>query len=434
MHTSNIHERKRMACAPHTCSARIQILTNFGAVNVRWSVGVCRPRTIVASRFEHKKKKNTKFLLRLVVVCIIGEYGGGHQLSLLFGWTNRADSNSKTIQWNISDRRACTWIGIVGSEHNNYSGDEAPINYSPVFGFYSQIRTTDKYPQSICKPCAEKLIEFHIFRQMILESEDRFRLTEELMSSEQIQTNYDTTLNGEKTFVTETTEYQIDLITKNNNDIACDNSHSHQSALMGDSQTCLNLENIQPSLIIQSDDVEMTKDHLIPAGSMESATIDHMVENIENYLGSSLSENFERICQSILDDEVFTGDVDSAQAITSNGATVNDTATSTLDSTAATYLHNGVVAKIRQPTITLADIIKTDRRSPILTEATSKRQVQLDWPRQRIYQCDQCELSFKLSSTFLRHYRHIHMNTAERKKCPHCPRIFKCRTGEGRHE
>lgn len=292
----------------------------------------------------------------------------------------------------------------------------------------------DNYPQSICKQCAEKLIEFHIFRRMILESEDRFRLTEELVNSQQIQKEYNDKLDGDKMMVARTSVYQIDLITDipNANEIVFDNCDGIErsenqldvplTTLIDDNQTCLSLEDIQPSLIIHSVDV-------LPSAQNES-----LVSVARDYLGGSCSEHFEQ--KNYAEPAIEA----SADAIANAGPRSKapyiyledirnfpkrNKFNYHLDTVAdKLFKSNEGISKIHQPRIVLQDVMKTNR-----FEANSEH-----WGehlRKKVYQCDECSKSFIAPSTFLRHYRHIHMNRVEMKKCPHCPRIFKCRMGEG---
>lgn len=45
------------------------------------------------------------------------------------------------------------------------------------------------------------------------------------------------------------------------------------------------------------------------------------------------------------------------------------------------------------------------------------------------FNCDVCSRGFRRPSSFLCHFRNVHMKQFKRKKCPHCPRLFTISSG-----
>lgn len=45
------------------------------------------------------------------------------------------------------------------------------------------------------------------------------------------------------------------------------------------------------------------------------------------------------------------------------------------------------------------------------------------------FNCDVCLRGFQRPSSFLGHFRNVHMKQFKRQKCPHCPRLFTISSG-----
>lgn len=282
-----------------------------------------------------------------------------------------------------------------------------------TFLFNQKISPNSTLPRTACQKCADKLVDFHLFSLLLLESQNELLATEETLSVNLCDAAVKLSACGPDDDDIEIDEMVLELFSRlHENDPSCERELA---------DTTVTFDHCQLNDVERGTETEMALEP--QAMSFQQHGIDTMNETIlqENALLENQRTNETprkrgrtpgTIDKNRNEDELVTP-IRNRRRQTNNGP-----AASGIEIISQEIIKHGVTSGSDN---NANDIVRIE------LSFVDKPEKKCDsGPNPRVYICDICHKNFPVAGRFLAHFRRVHLKSLYKKqmKCPYCPRYF----------